>query len=100
MNNKNSESMAVLQRVNIVITPKGAGHHVSKFLKRKGISANQAGATMGVSPSTVTRFTSGGSLTESMAAKLGKHYKLPIEMLFNLESSFHAHNAIGMLATA
>lgn len=100
MNNQSSESMAALSKIGLVITPKGAGHHVSKFLKRKGISANQAGAVLGVSPSTVARLIAGGSLTESMAAKLSKHYKLPINVLFNLEASYHAHNAKGLLATA
>jgi len=92
--------MAALSKIGLVITPKGAGHHVSKFLKRKGISANKAGETMGVSASTVTRLIGGGSLTESMAAKLAAHYDLPITMLFNLEASFHAHNAESLLATA
>jgi len=100
MNNQNSELMPALQNIGLVITPKGAGHHVKKFLERKSISANQAGLTMGVSPSTVSRLISGGSLTESMAAKLAFHYQLPITLLFNLEASYHAHNAERMLAMA
>lgn len=97
MNNQNSESMAALQSIGLVITPKGAGHHVKKFLERKSISANQAGSTMGVSPSTVSRLIGGGSLTESMAAKLAAHYQLSITMLFDLEARYHAHNAEAML---
>jgi len=100
MTNQNSESMTALQSIGLVITPKGAGHHVKKFFERKSISANKAGLTMGLSPSTVTRFIGGGSLTENMAAKLATHYQLPIAMLFNLEASYHAHNAEAMLATA
>lgn len=97
---QNSELMSALNNIGLVITPKGAGHHVSKFFKRKGISVNKAGAVLGVSPSTVARFINGGSLTESMAAKLAKHYQLPINVLFGLEASYHTHNATELLVTA
>jgi len=95
--NKNIEVMEKLNHLGFDTTPKGAGHHVRKFLERNNISVNQAGSTMGVSPPTVRRLIGGGSLSESMAAKLAAHYSLSISMLFNLEASYHTHNAKDLL---
>lgn len=70
-----------------------AGLFLSNYLKRKGLSENQATKSVGCSASTINRLIKGGELSAEMAAKLHHSFGLSIQMLFNLEAGNKAYQA-------
>jgi plasmid maintenance system antidote protein VapI len=75
------------------LVPRSAGLFLSDYLKRKGLSENQAAKSVGCAASTINRLTKGGELTAEMAAKLNQSFGLSIQMLFNLEAGSKAYQA-------
>ena len=65
--------------------PAGAGSYVKKRLENEGHSPSSIARTIGVSPSTISRFFAGAELSVQLAAKLHSHYGLSIEGLFSLD---------------
>ena len=98
--NQSQEILDQLTDMGIDVTSKGAGHHVKVYLETRTISYNAAARVMGVSPSTINRFVTGGSLTEEMAFNLNKHYGFSVNLLFTLEAAYHIHNVEQRLLTA
>lgn len=78
--------------------PKGSGHYVKKFIEKQGLSATKAAQQLNVSPSTVTRFLTGGALTPVMAAKLHKTFNIDEQLLFNLEAQANVQKTRELLA--
>lgn len=83
---KNPDTVGIEAIAHILKPPKGACAHVERFLNKRDINSAQAAKAISVDRSTMKRFLDGGSLTESMAAKLNATYGLDIETLFNLEA--------------
>ncbi|NQY38377.1 MAG: helix-turn-helix transcriptional regulator [Alteromonadaceae bacterium] len=77
----------------LLLPPEPACAYVKQFFEKKGIIPAKVAEVIGVSRSTVTRFLNGGMLSEEMAAKLGMHYNLPINLLFKLEAKAHVYKA-------
>lgn len=73
--------------------PRSAGLFLSDYLKRKGLSENQAAKSIGCAASTINRLIKGGELTAEMAAKLNRAFGLSVQMLFNLEAGSKAYQA-------
>jgi plasmid maintenance system antidote protein VapI len=78
------------------LAPRSVGLFLFDYLKRKGLSENQAAKSIGCSASTINRLMKGGELTAEMAAKLNRAFGLSIQMLFNLEAGYKAYRA-GMI---
>lgn len=94
--NKSLVSMSDI--VHMLEPPKGSGHYIKKFLEKKGLSATKAAQHLDVSPSTVTRFLTGGALTPIMAAKLHKTFDIDEQLLFNLEAQANVQKTRELLA--
>ena len=94
MKERDNSQLVGLEALNhLLLPPKGAFAFIKRFFDKRTINASQAANSMNVSPSTVTRFLNGGSLTTAMAAKLSKEYGLDIGMLFRLEAQAMAYQA-------
>lgn len=75
------------------LVPRSAGLFLYDYLKRKGLSENQAAKSIGCAASTINRLMKGGELTAEMAAKLNRAFGLSVQMLFNLEAGSKAYQA-------
>lgn len=81
----------------VLAPPSGANVYIKRFLANKGLNNSQAAKLIGVNQSTVKRLLDGGSLSESMAAKLYVVFDLDIYMLFKLEAKAQAFKARYMI---
>lgn len=75
------------------LVPRSAGVFLSDYLKRKGLSQNQAAKSVGCSASTINRLIKGGKLTVSLAAKLNQAFGLSVQMLFTIDAATKAYQA-------
>lgn len=75
------------------LVPRSAGLFLSDYLKRKGLSGNQAAKSIGCNASTINRLINGGELTADMAGKLNHTFGLSIQMLFKLEAESKTYKA-------
>jgi len=73
------------------LVPRSAGVFLSDYLKRKGLSENQAAKFVGCSASTIHRLIKGGKLTVNMAAKLNHSFGLSVQMLFAIDTASKAY---------
>jgi plasmid maintenance system antidote protein VapI len=89
-----------LRSEGLIGAPLGVGYHIDQFIRRLGLTKEEAAKRIGVSKSTITRVVNGDSqLSVELSAKLKQHLDAPVELFFRIDAEAKAYQVDQMLKT-